>query len=160
MEKKRPVSLLEAYEYTHTQETTESLGNGRNKGSGDGTDEAVRSGTREYITLRSKRVADAVEAAMEDEHGPDASQHLPNDFDLWEKAIGGRKKEHMRQWELEANAREEAREREWQQKMDDIDKFELYFLSLFPTEFQQIRVSDQESQTYLFHHRSIGNDQY
>ena len=29
---------------------------------------------------------------MEDEHGPDASQHPPNDFDLWEKATGGKKK--------------------------------------------------------------------
>ncbi|GJV28937.1 glutathione S-transferase T3-like protein [Tanacetum coccineum] len=48
--------------------------------------------TREYITHRSKRVADAVEAAIEDEHGPDASQHPPNDFDLWEKATGGKKK--------------------------------------------------------------------
>ncbi|GKB03063.1 transposase, Ptta/En/Spm [Tanacetum coccineum] len=150
--------------------------------------------TREYITHRSKRVADAVEAAMEDEHGPNASQHPPNDFDLWEKATGGKKKgklvglgtqgdprhmvtsrtssssssshahhtgsqpsehaqmleetirqlqedntqmrarveietqvqvqsqverqvqEHMRQRELEANACEEAREREWQQR--------------------------------------------
>ncbi|GKC76613.1 zinc finger, CCCH-type containing protein [Tanacetum coccineum] len=167
---------------------------------------------------------DAVEAAMEDEHGPDASQHPPNDFDLWGKATGGKKKgklvglgtrgdprlmvtsrtstssssshtgsqpseqegligirkdnqvsnykavsaaklsyeykavqnleemvkqlqednaqmrgrseiemqvqvqrqvesqlqEHMRQRELELNAREEAREREWQRKMDDI----------------------------------------
>ncbi|GKC85527.1 hypothetical protein Tco_1141244, partial [Tanacetum coccineum] len=35
--------------------------------------EAVGSGTREYITRRSKRVADAVEAAMEDKHGPDTS---------------------------------------------------------------------------------------
>ncbi|GJY26887.1 transposase, Ptta/En/Spm [Tanacetum coccineum] len=90
--KKRSVSLLEAYEYTHTQETTEALGNGTGEGSGDGTDETVGSGTREYITRRSKRVADAVEAAMEDEHGPDASQHPPNDFGLWEKATGGKKK--------------------------------------------------------------------
>ncbi|GJU07897.1 hypothetical protein Tco_1124327, partial [Tanacetum coccineum] len=29
--------------------------------------------------------------------------------------------EHMRQRELEANAHEEAREREWQRKMDDIN---------------------------------------
>ncbi|GJR70860.1 putative reverse transcriptase domain-containing protein [Tanacetum coccineum] len=57
--KKRLVSLLEAYQYSHTQETTEALGNG--------------SGTREYITRRSKRVADVVEATIEDEHGPDAS---------------------------------------------------------------------------------------
>ncbi|GKB72417.1 hypothetical protein Tco_0933829 [Tanacetum coccineum] len=74
--------------YPHTQETTEALGNGTDEGSGDGTDEAVGSGTREYITRRSKRVADAVEAAMEDEHGPDTSQHPPNDFDLWGKATG------------------------------------------------------------------------
>ncbi|GKD83646.1 transposase, Ptta/En/Spm, partial [Tanacetum coccineum] len=195
-QKQRPVSLLEAYQYTHTQETAEALGNGTDEGSGDGTDEAVGSGTREYITRRSKRVADAVEAAMEDEHGPDASQHPPNDFDLWGKATGGKKKgklvglgtrgdprlmvtsrtstssssshtglqpseqvqnleemvrqlqednarmkarseiemqvqvqrqvesqlqEHMRQRELELNAREEAREREWQRKMDDIN---------------------------------------
>ncbi|GKD12946.1 hypothetical protein Tco_1197353 [Tanacetum coccineum] len=80
--KKRLVSLLEAYEYTHTQETTEALGNVTDEGSGDGTDEAVGSGTQEYITRRSKRVADAVEAAIEDEHGPDANQHPPNDFDL------------------------------------------------------------------------------
>ncbi|GJW29384.1 transposase, Ptta/En/Spm [Tanacetum coccineum] len=91
-QKKRHVSLLEAYEYTHTQETTEALENGTDEGSGDGTDEAVGNGTREYITRRSKRVADAVEAAMEDEHKPDASQHPPNDFDLWEKATGGKKK--------------------------------------------------------------------
>ncbi|GJX86192.1 uncharacterized protein Tco_0336966 [Tanacetum coccineum] len=90
--KKRLVSLLEAYEYTHTQETTEALGNVTDEGSGDGTDEAVGSGTREYITRRSKRVADAVEAAIEDEHSPDASQHPPNDFDLWEKATRGKKK--------------------------------------------------------------------
>ncbi|GJV09142.1 transposase, Ptta/En/Spm [Tanacetum coccineum] len=192
-QKQRPVSLLEAYQYTHTQETAEALGDGTDEGSGDGTDEAVGSGTREYITRRSKRVADAVEAAMEDEHGPDASQHPPNDFDLWGKATGGKKKgklvglgtrggprlmvtsrtstssssshrdqqpseqleemvrqlqednaqmrarseiemqvqvqrqvesqlqEHMRQRELEANAHEEAREREWQQMMDDIN---------------------------------------
>ncbi|GJR77720.1 transposase, Ptta/En/Spm [Tanacetum coccineum] len=159
-QKQRPVSLLEAYQYTHTQETAEALGNGTDEGSGDGTDEAVGSGTREYITRRSKRVADAVEAAMEDEHGPDASQHPPNDFDLWGRPLGGRRKvqnleemvrqlqednarmkarseiemqvqvqrqvesqlqEHMRQRELELNAREEAREREWQRKMDDIN---------------------------------------
>nr|GEX55052.1 hypothetical protein [Tanacetum cinerariifolium] len=81
-QKKRHVSLLVAYEYTHTQETTEALGNGTDEGSGDVTDEAVGSKTREYITRRSKRVTDVVEAGMEDEHGPDASQHLPNDFDL------------------------------------------------------------------------------
>nr|GEV15156.1 hypothetical protein [Tanacetum cinerariifolium] len=81
-QKKRPVSLLVAYEYTHTQEMTEALRNGTDEGSGDVTDEAVGSKTREYITRRSKRVADVVEADIEDEHGPDASQHLPNDFDL------------------------------------------------------------------------------
>ncbi|GJV00993.1 retrovirus-related pol polyprotein from transposon TNT 1-94, partial [Tanacetum coccineum] len=37
-------------------------------------------------------IKDAVEAAMEDEHGPDASQHPPNDFYLWGKATGGKKK--------------------------------------------------------------------
>ncbi|GJZ66737.1 hypothetical protein Tco_0623433 [Tanacetum coccineum] len=35
---------------------------------------------------------DAVEDAMEDEHGPDTSQHPPNDFDLWGKATRGKKK--------------------------------------------------------------------
>nr|GEW93518.1 hypothetical protein [Tanacetum cinerariifolium] len=79
--KKRHVSLLEAYQYTYTQETIKALGNGTNEGLGDETDEAVGSRTREYITRRSKR--DAVEAAMKDEHGPDASRHPPNDFDLW-----------------------------------------------------------------------------
>ncbi|GJV39970.1 hypothetical protein Tco_1418410 [Tanacetum coccineum] len=170
--KKRPVSFLEAYQYTHTQETVEALGNGTDEGSGDRTDEAVGSGTREYIIRRSKRVADAVEAAMEDGHRPDVSQHPPNDFDLWGKATGGEEEslshmgsqpseqvqnleemvrqlqednarmkarseiemqvqvqrqvesqlqEHMRQRELELNAREEARERDWQRKMDDIN---------------------------------------
>ncbi|GJU76732.1 hypothetical protein Tco_1273802 [Tanacetum coccineum] len=67
MEKKKKmhVSLLEVYEYTHTQETTKALGNGTDEGSRDRTDEA-----------------DVVKAAMEDEHGPNASQHPPNDFDL------------------------------------------------------------------------------
>nr|GEX00995.1 hypothetical protein [Tanacetum cinerariifolium] len=95
-QKKRRVSLLEAYEYTHIQETTKALGNGTNEGSGDGTDEVVGSRIREYITRRSKRVADAVEATMEDEHGPYASQHLPNDFDLWEKATMGKNKSSWR----------------------------------------------------------------
>ncbi|GJY28652.1 hypothetical protein Tco_0404419 [Tanacetum coccineum] len=54
---------------------TEALRNKTDKGSGDRTDEA-----------------DAVEAVMEDEHRPDASQHPPNDFDIWEKATGGRRK--------------------------------------------------------------------
>nr|GEX88919.1 hypothetical protein [Tanacetum cinerariifolium] len=91
-QKKRHVSLLEAYQYTHTQETTEALGNGTYEGSGDGTDEAVVSETQEYITRRAKRVADAAEAAIEDEHGPDTSQHPPNNFDLWGKATRGKKK--------------------------------------------------------------------
>ncbi|GJT39680.1 hypothetical protein Tco_0939545 [Tanacetum coccineum] len=90
--KKRHVSLLEAYQYTYTQETTKALGNGTDEGSGDWTDEVVGSETREYITRRSKRAVDVVEAGMEDKHGPDASQHPPNDFDVWEKAIGGKKK--------------------------------------------------------------------
>nr|GEZ23355.1 hypothetical protein [Tanacetum cinerariifolium] len=77
-QKKRHVSLLEAYQYTHTHETTKALGNETDEGLGDRTDEAVASETREYITRRSKRVA----AAMEDEHGPDTSQHPPNDFNL------------------------------------------------------------------------------
>ncbi|GKD19443.1 hypothetical protein Tco_1208601 [Tanacetum coccineum] len=103
---------------------------------------------------------DVVEAAMEEKHGPDARQHPPDDFDLWGRPLGGRRKvqmleetirqlqqdntqmrarveiemqvpvqrqverevqEHMRQWESEAYAREEAREREWQRKMDDIN---------------------------------------
>ncbi|GKA94590.1 OLA1 protein [Tanacetum coccineum] len=49
-----------------------------NEGSGDGTDEAVGSGTREYITRRSKRVADAVEAAMEDERTALSNQEGAN----------------------------------------------------------------------------------
>ncbi|GKE63398.1 hypothetical protein Tco_1513765 [Tanacetum coccineum] len=84
--KKRPVSLLEAYHRTHTSTNVSS------EASGSGIDEASEGRTREYITASSKRVADAVEAAIVEKHGPDASEHPPNDFDLWGEATGGRKK--------------------------------------------------------------------
>nr|GEZ11609.1 hypothetical protein [Tanacetum cinerariifolium] len=45
-------------------------------------DEASEERMREYITASSKRVADAVEAAIVEKHGPGASEHPPNDFDL------------------------------------------------------------------------------
>ncbi|GJX24676.1 hypothetical protein Tco_0230972 [Tanacetum coccineum] len=60
--------------------------------SGSGIDEASEGRTREYITASSKRVADVVEAAIVEKHGPDASEHPPNDFDLWGEATRGRKK--------------------------------------------------------------------
>ncbi|GKE69686.1 hypothetical protein Tco_1527758 [Tanacetum coccineum] len=85
-EKKRPVSLLEAYHRTHTSTNVSS------EASGSGMDEASEGRTREYVTASSKRVADAVEAAIVEKHGPDASEHPPNDFDLWGEATGGRKK--------------------------------------------------------------------
>ncbi|GJU67542.1 hypothetical protein Tco_1253801 [Tanacetum coccineum] len=34
--------------------------------------------------------------------------------------------------------------------------FRRRLLSLFPTEFQQMRITDQESQTDLFRHKSVG----
>ncbi|GJV78910.1 transposase, Ptta/En/Spm [Tanacetum coccineum] len=76
-EKKRHVSLLEAYHRTHTSTNVSS------EASGSGMDEASEGRTREYVTASSKRVADAVEAAIVEKHGPDASEHPPNDFDLW-----------------------------------------------------------------------------
>ncbi|GJS58919.1 transposase, Ptta/En/Spm [Tanacetum coccineum] len=85
-EKKRPVSLLEAYHRTHTSTNVSS------EASGSGMDEASEGRTREYVTASSKRVADAVEAAIVDKLGPDASEHPSNDFDLWGEATGGRKK--------------------------------------------------------------------
>nr|GEZ64943.1 transposase, Ptta/En/Spm [Tanacetum cinerariifolium] len=75
-EKKRPVSLLEAYHRTHTSTNVSS------EASGSGMDEASEGRTREYITASSKRVADVVEAAIVEIRGPDASDHPPNDFDL------------------------------------------------------------------------------
>ncbi|GKC04596.1 transposase, Ptta/En/Spm [Tanacetum coccineum] len=75
-EKNRPVSLLEAYHRTHTSTNVSS------EASGSGMDKASEGRTREYITASSKRVADAVEAAIVEKHGPDASEHPPNDFDL------------------------------------------------------------------------------
>ncbi|GJZ63180.1 tricalbin-3 isoform X1 [Tanacetum coccineum] len=69
--------------------------------------------------------------------------------------------EHMRQRELEANAREEAREREnysdWLLTETSPTDFRRRLLSLFPTEFQQMTITDQESQTDLFRHKSVGN---
>ncbi|GJS44948.1 transposase, Ptta/En/Spm [Tanacetum coccineum] len=41
--------------------------------------------------LQHKFQMDAVEAAIE-KHGPDASEHPPNDFDLWGEATGGGRK--------------------------------------------------------------------
>ncbi|GJT22178.1 uncharacterized protein Tco_0892115 [Tanacetum coccineum] len=184
--KKWPVSLLEAYHRTNTSTNVSS------EALGSRMDEASEGRMREYVTTSSKRVADAVEAAIVEKHGPDASEHPPNDFDLWGEATGGRKKgklvglgtrgdqrvmvtrttatssssstsneqvqtfeemirrlqeentqirsqnqremqieiqrqvehqvlEHMRQRKLEANAREQAREREWKQRMNDIN---------------------------------------
>ncbi|GKA91820.1 hypothetical protein Tco_0813745 [Tanacetum coccineum] len=55
--------------------------------SGSGMDEASEGKTREYVTTSSKRVADAVEAAIVDKLGPDASEHPSNDFDLWGEAL-------------------------------------------------------------------------
>ncbi|GKE97888.1 hypothetical protein Tco_0021239, partial [Tanacetum coccineum] len=55
-------------------------------------DEASEGITREYVTASSKRVADAVEAAIVDKLGPDASEHPSNDFDLWGEATGGGRK--------------------------------------------------------------------
>nr|GEW51888.1 hypothetical protein [Tanacetum cinerariifolium] len=185
-EKKQPVSLLEAYHRTHTSTNVSS------EASGSEMDEASEGRTREYVTDSSKRLADAVEAAIMEKHGPDVSEHPPNHFDLCGEATEGRKKgklvglgtrgdqrvmvtctaatssssstsneqvqtleeiirrlqeenpqirsqnqremqikiqrqveqqvlEHMQQRELEANAREQAREREWQQRMNDIN---------------------------------------
>ncbi|GJR92765.1 hypothetical protein Tco_0264939 [Tanacetum coccineum] len=82
--KKRPVSLLEAYHRTHTSTNVSS------EASGSGMDEASEGRTREYITVSSKRVA----AAIVEKHRPDASDHPPNNFDLWEEATGGRRKEN------------------------------------------------------------------
>ncbi|GJX96834.1 transposase, Ptta/En/Spm [Tanacetum coccineum] len=42
--------------------------------------------------LQHKFQMNVVEAAMEEKHGPDASDHPPNDFDLWGEATGGKKK--------------------------------------------------------------------
>ncbi|GJY21814.1 hypothetical protein Tco_0394380 [Tanacetum coccineum] len=113
-----------------------------------GMDEASEGKMREYVTASSKRVADAVEAAIVDKLGPDASEHPSNDFVQTLEEIIRRLQEentqirshnqremqieiqrqvehqvleHMRQRELEANAREQAREREWQQRMNDIN---------------------------------------
>ncbi|GJX42897.1 transposase, Ptta/En/Spm [Tanacetum coccineum] len=61
-EKKRPVSLLEAYHRTHTSTNVSS------EASGSGMDEASEGRTREYVTASSKRVADAVEAAIVEEY--------------------------------------------------------------------------------------------
>ncbi|GKE38700.1 hypothetical protein Tco_1462105 [Tanacetum coccineum] len=55
-------------------------------------DEASEGRTREYVTASSKRVADAVEAAIVEKHGPDASEHPPNNFNLWGEATGGGRK--------------------------------------------------------------------
>nr|GEV34527.1 hypothetical protein [Tanacetum cinerariifolium] len=79
----RPVSLLEAYHRTHTS-TNVSY-----EASGSRMDEASVGRTREYVTASSKRVSDAVEAAIMEKHGPDVSGHPPNDFDLWERLLGG-----------------------------------------------------------------------
>ncbi|PWA76120.1 hypothetical protein CTI12_AA238230 [Artemisia annua] len=185
-QKKRPVTLLEGYHHCHTSTNVSS------EASESGMDEASGGRTREYITASSKKVADAIEAAMLEKHGPYTSDHPPDDFDLWEEATGGRKKgklvglgsggdprvmvtrtsaassssstsseqvqtleetirrlqedstqmraqferemqiqvqrqveqqvlAHMQQRELEENAREQAREREWQQRMNDIN---------------------------------------
>nr|GEV32213.1 hypothetical protein [Tanacetum cinerariifolium] len=62
--------------------------------SGSGMDATSKGRTREYITTSSKRVVDVVEAAIVKKHEPDASDHPPNDFDLWEKATGGRRMEN------------------------------------------------------------------
>nr|GEV99062.1 hypothetical protein [Tanacetum cinerariifolium] len=42
--------------------------------------------------LQHKFQMNVVKAAMEEKHGPDASDHPPNDFDLWEEAAKGNKK--------------------------------------------------------------------
>nr|GEU78499.1 hypothetical protein [Tanacetum cinerariifolium] len=45
--------------------------------------------------LQHKFQMDAVEAAIVEKHGPDASEHPPNDLDLWgEVTMGGRKYHH------------------------------------------------------------------
>ncbi|GJT88437.1 transposase, Ptta/En/Spm [Tanacetum coccineum] len=85
-QKKWPVSLLEDYHGTHTSTNVSS------EASGSGIDKASEGRTREYITTSSKRVADVVEAVIMEKHGPDASKHPPNDFDLWEDATEGKKK--------------------------------------------------------------------
>ncbi|GJW18356.1 putative reverse transcriptase domain-containing protein [Tanacetum coccineum] len=108
---KRPVSLLEAYHRTHTSTNVSS------EAPGSGMDEASEGRTREYVTASSKRVADAVEAAIVEKHGPDASTN----FGRHDKKTARGKLEHMRQRELEANAREQALEREWKQRMNDIN---------------------------------------
>nr|GEV89020.1 transposase, Ptta/En/Spm [Tanacetum cinerariifolium] len=81
-EKKQPVSLLEAYHRTHTSTNVSS------EASGSGMNEASEGRTGEYVIASSKRV-DVVEAAIVENHGPDASEHPPNDFDLWGEATGG-----------------------------------------------------------------------
>nr|GEW73103.1 transposase, Ptta/En/Spm [Tanacetum cinerariifolium] len=85
-EKKRPVSLLEAYHRTHASINVSS------EVSRSGMDEASEGKTREYVTASSKRVPDVVEAAIMEKHGPDVSEHPHNDFDLLGEATGGGKK--------------------------------------------------------------------
>nr|GEX23210.1 transposase, Ptta/En/Spm [Tanacetum cinerariifolium] len=85
-QKKRHVSLLEAYHRTHTSTNVSS------EASGSGMDEACEGRMREYVTASLKRVADVVEGVIMEKRGPNASDHPPNDFDLWEEATGGKKK--------------------------------------------------------------------
>nr|GFA73146.1 transposase, Ptta/En/Spm [Tanacetum cinerariifolium]GFA74570.1 transposase, Ptta/En/Spm [Tanacetum cinerariifolium] len=69
-----------------------TMDNITSEASGSGMDEASEGRMREYITASSKRVADTVKAAIVEKHGPGASEHPPNDFDLWGEATEGRKK--------------------------------------------------------------------
>nr|GEW60240.1 probable aquaporin NIP5-1 [Tanacetum cinerariifolium] len=47
---------------------------------------------RSNTILQHKFQMDAVEATIVEKHGPDASEHPPNDFDLWGEATGGGRK--------------------------------------------------------------------
>ncbi|GJY55814.1 hypothetical protein Tco_0454929 [Tanacetum coccineum] len=61
---------------------------------GDGMDEACEGKTREYVTASSKRVADVVEAAIVEKHGPDTIDLHPMTLIYRKRLLGGRRKEN------------------------------------------------------------------
>nr|GEV30216.1 transposase, Ptta/En/Spm [Tanacetum cinerariifolium] len=67
-----------------------------------------------------------------------------------QRQVESQLQKHLRQWELEANAREEAREREWQRNMEDSPLFPSLSLSLsLSSLFTSIRLQFPLSQMFL-----------
>ncbi|GKA00266.1 hypothetical protein Tco_0672816 [Tanacetum coccineum] len=138
--KKRPISLLEAYQYTHTQEMIKALGNGTDEGmllrllwrmNIDQTLVNIHLMTLIYRRrpLGGRRKVHLLEEMIRHLQEDNAQMRARSEVEMQvevQRQVESQLQEHIRQRELEANAREEAREREVLQRIHLVQEEALY----------------------------------